>query len=228
MSSRFGLLGRDVAALLPARRHVSGIADFSETGRAVWELAVTHLHVRDNDVHTAYAYGIAKSLVPPVVGARAEIALPAVILHDTGWSKVPEGQILEAIAPNPLHPELVRVHEIEGAAVAPDILGQLGRDAAEIDDITAIVDGHDSRTAALDPSDAVVKDADKLWRLTPHGLATVQKWFGLSPEEALRMVAARTHDRLYAEPARVMVRAFAALASIDITPERRNLDSVHI
>lgn len=40
--------------------------------------------------------------------------------------------------------------------------------------------------------------------LTPHGLATVQRWLGLGSDRAPRPTAARTQERLCAEPARAM------------------------
>lgn len=220
-----GLLGRDVSAFVPESADVLGLIEMAPAEQDVWDRAVQHLHVRDNDVHTTYAFGIAKALLELVDGARAEIVLPAILLHDTGWSRVPEDQVLEAIAPRPRHPELVRVHEAEGARIARAVLEDLGRDPAVVDEVVDIVAGHDSRPEAMSPSDAVVKDADKLWRLTPHGLATVQRWFGLCPDQALRLVGARTHAYLHTEPARAMARALAAIASIDHSPQRRALDA---
>ncbi|MFE3291020.1 HD domain-containing protein [Rhodococcus sp. NPDC059234] len=218
----FGLLDRDVSEFVPAQ--VPGLIAMAPAEQAVWDRAAAHLHVRDNDVHTVYSFGIAAALVGLVDGARAEVVLPAILLHDTGWSRVPEDQVLEAIAPQPRHPELIRVHEIEGARIARAVLEDLGRDPAVVDEVVDIVDGHDSRIEAISPSDAVVKDADKLWRLTPHGLATVQRWFGLGPDQALRLVGARTHEHLHTEPARAMARALAAIASIDLSPQRRALE----
>src|SRR3546814_5085217 len=68
-------------------------------------------------------------------------------------------------------------HEIAGARIAREILTDLDHPGEEIDEIAAIIDGHDSRAEAISIDDACVKDADKLWRITPHGLATVRKWF---------------------------------------------------
>ena len=191
----------------------------------IWRRAAPYLRVRDNDSHTLYAFGIARALVDQVPGTRHDIVLPAILLHDVGWSAVPEHLVLEAIAPRPRHPELVRVHEIEGAAIARSILGEIGTPDAAIDEIAAIIDGHDSRREATSPDDAVVKDADKLWRLTPHGLSTVSRWFGLTRTETLQLVGSRTHDHLCTEPARVMARAFAAIASTDVSPQLRELSS---
>ena len=41
-----------------------------------------------------------------------------------------------------------------------------------------IIDGHDTRKHALSLEDALMKDADKLWRFSRHGVATIGGWFG--------------------------------------------------
>ncbi|MFD1505744.1 HD domain-containing protein [Georgenia yuyongxinii] len=191
----------------------------TERDRALWEWAAGYLHVRDNDAHTLYSYGLATALVARTPSARPEIVLPAILLHDTGWSTVPEEDILEAIAPQARRPELVRAHEIAGARIAREVLSELGHDEADVEEIVEIIDGHDSRAEALSVNDACVKDADKLWRITPHGLATVQRWFGLDADEALRIVSARTHEHLHTEAGRAMAGAMGALASIELTAE---------
>jgi HD superfamily phosphodiesterase len=217
--SRTSQLGRDVSHLVPARDEVPGMVALTERDQAVWERAASHLHVRDNDVHTLYSYGLATALVAQVPGARPEIVLPAILLHDTGWSTVPEEDVLEAIAPQGRHRELIRAHELAGARIASEILTDLGHDPAAVAEIATIIDGHDSRTEALSVNDACVKDADKLWRITPHGLATVQRWFGLDADEALRIVSARTHEHLHTDAGRAMAAALGALAAMRIGPE---------
>ena len=99
----------------------------------------------------------------------------------------------------------------------------LGRDPLVVRRIVDIIDGHDSRQTSLSPEDAVVKDADKLWRVTPHGIVIVCGWFGLTREESLRITSARVQDSLFTEPARAMARGFAAIGSIDVAPEREGL-----
>ncbi len=56
--------------------------------------------------------------------------------------------------------------------IGTDILRQLD---LGLDDtaILAIIDGHDTTKAARSPKMPIVKDADKLWRFTPHGVATI-------------------------------------------------------
>ncbi|HET9079612.1 MAG TPA: HD domain-containing protein [Trebonia sp.] len=218
------MLGRDISHLIPPADGVPGIVAMPGRDQEVWERAVGHLHVRDNDVHTIYAYGLATALLSEVPEARADIVLPAIILHDTGWSAVPEAQVLEAIAPAPRHPELVPVHEAEGARIASEILADLRFPEADAAEIAGIVDGHDTRMSALSASDACVKDADKLWRLTPHGLSTVQRWFGLNAGQALRLVSVRTHDHLCTDAGRAMARVLAAVASVNLAPQRLALN----
>lgn len=213
-------LGRDVSARIPPADAVTGVLALAPEDRAVWERAVPYLGVRANDGHTIYAYGIARALVDLHPEANPGVVLPAIILHDTGWSQVDPDEVLQAIAPGGSRPDLVLRHEKEGARIATEILTELGRPDEVIAQIVTIVDGHDSRLTALSLDDALVKDADKLWRLTPHGVDTVMEWFGLTRDEAHRLIASRVHDHLFTDAARTIARGLAAVASIDVTPER--------
>ncbi len=217
-------LGTDVTGFLPDPASVPGTAGFRPEDEPVWRLAVENLHVRSNDVHTAYSYGLATALCDLHPEADRDIVLPAIILHDTGWSKVPEAEVLEAIRPGGGRKDLVIAHEKAGAAIAADILGELGHAPAKIDAIVAIIDGHDSRLTSLSLEDSLVKDADKLWRLTPHGVDTVMDWFGLTRRQAHILIGSRVHDHLFTDAARTIARALAAIATIDSTPQRIALD----
>lgn len=213
-------LGYDVTTHVPPAGDVVGLVALPSEHAAVWERAVPYLRVRDNDGHTIYAYGIARALVDLHPDADPDVVLPAVLLHDTGWSQVEEDEILAAIAPGGGRPDLVLVHEKEGARIAAEILGAVGWDAARTQRILDIIDGHDSRREALFLDDALMKDADKLWRLTPHGVDTVMNWFGLTREEAHRLIASRVHGHLLTDAGRTMARVLAAVASIDTAPQR--------
>lgn len=214
---------RDVRAFIPAAAEVPGYLTMPAAHAAIWELAKAHLAVRNNDSHTLYAYGLARALVERVEGADPDVVLPAILLHDTGWSTVPDDQILDAIAPGGGRPDLVRHHELEGARIATQILTTLGHPQPVIDEVVAIIDGHDSRREAISLNDACVKDADKLWRVTPHALTIVQQWFGLDHDEALRICSARVQPYLLTDAGRAMGLALAAVASIDQVPQRAGL-----
>lgn len=213
-------VAHDVTDRIPPAADVAGVFALSEGEREIWSHAKAHLDVRNNDVHSLYAYGIARQLLPLVPGADPAVVLPAILLHDTGWSCVPRELVLSAIAPGGGRPDLVRTHEIEGARIAAEVLTGVGYPPELIELVTAIVDGHDSRLEALSADDAVVKDADKIWRLTPHGITTVMGWFGLTHEQAHRLCGYRVHDHLITEAGRIMAAGFAAVASIDDDPER--------
>ncbi|WP_323101380.1 HD domain-containing protein [Intrasporangium sp. YIM S08009] len=186
----------------------------------IWHRAAPYLAVRDNDVHTLYAHGLARALLGHHPEADPEVVLPAILLHDTGWSQVPEPEVLAAIAPGAGNPETVLRHEKEGARIAMAILADVGHDASRAARVVEIVDGHDSRREALSVEDAIVKDADKLWRLTPHGVDTVMDWFGLTRAQAHRLIDARVHDHLFTDAARTMARALSAVAGADTLPQR--------
>jgi HD superfamily phosphodiesterase len=213
-------LGHDVTGRLPDPSDVTGLVALPPGHDAIWQRAEPHLKVRSNDGHTIYAYGLARALVDLHPEADPEIVLPAILLHDIGWSQVAEIDILSAIAPGGGRPDLVLLHEKEGARIAREVLEEVGHDAERTAAIVAIIDGHDSRREAISLDDALMKDADKLWRLTPHGIDTVMDWFGLTRPQAHRLIASRVHDHLLTDAGRTMAQAFGAVASIDSVPQR--------
>lgn len=220
-SSRTNYLGRDVTGKLPDPSDVPGLIELNERDEAIWALAKDFLTTRDNDAHSLYAYGIAQALLSQIPEAKENIVLPAILLHDTGWSTVDEVENLEAIAPDRdgSKQHLVFQHEKEGARIAREILEQVGVPEEDIVEITTIIDGHDTRLTALSINDAVVKDADKVWRVTPHGLRVVMDWFGLDEEQSLRLCAFRAYNELFTDQAKAMSRALVSLACINLTPE---------
>ena len=151
----------------------------------IWQAARPYLQTRSNDRHTRYCYVFAQQLLKLHPDADAEIVLPTLLLHDVGWSTVPEDKQLLSFGPNMRYPELRRQHETEGVRIATEILSELGYDSTQIKPITAIINGHDTRKESLSLNDSLVKDADKLWRYTPFGLETVGGWFGYTTREQL-------------------------------------------
>ena len=219
-------LGRDV---VPAIGPDVGLHDVRPEDRAVWDRALPHLRHRDNDVHTIYAYGLARALLDAHPEADPDVVLPGIILHDSGWSRVPIEQIMAALAPGTWASSeesfaTVRIHEVEGARIAREILGDLDVPPGKIDTICAIIDGHDTRKEALSLEDAIVKDADRLWRITPRGIDVVMDWFGLTREASLALNASRVHGHLFTDEARSMGRALGAIGWVDTSPQRRALD----
>jgi hypothetical protein len=114
----------------------------------IYEKARPYLDTRENDVHVSISYTFARLL----------------------WKMVPEERHLNAFGPRVKDKESRRIHEVEGARIAKEVLDSLNYGEEQTRKILSIIDGHDTRREALSLNDALVKDADKLWRCTPTGV----------------------------------------------------------
>lgn len=137
--------------------------------RDIFQSALPFLETRQNKIHTFIVYQYAQALLKKEAG-KVDIVLPACILHDVGWSAVPEEDQLKAFGPVIEDNGLRRKHEIEGVGIAKKILFALNYEKNLIYKILNIIDGHDTTQQAKSPEDAIVKDADKLWRYSEIGL----------------------------------------------------------
>ena len=72
--------------------------------KRIWELAQPYLDTRKNDTHTAIATAFAFRLLE-MEGGDEDIVIPAILLHDVGWKKVPEDVQLKAFGPHATRPE---------------------------------------------------------------------------------------------------------------------------
>jgi hypothetical protein len=176
---------------------------------AIWRAARPWLDVRSNDEHTLISWRLGRALLASIPGAEEDVVLPAILLHDTGWKKMPQEKLARAIGPKPEFPELQRDHEIASVEIGADILSRLGLGLRDVE-ILAIVDGHDTTKQARSINDAVMKDADKLWRFTPHGVHTIGGWFGSSTQEVLALLEDFVSPSLLTPEARVVAGAFLA------------------
>jgi len=159
-----------------------------EADLPIWLAARPWLDVRSNDEHTLISYRLGQALLRVYPDVDPSVVLPAILMHDVGWKKFPPEQLAHAVGPNPKYPELQRAHEIEGVKIAGEAFERLAIPWLPTDRILAIIDGHDTRKTAISREDAVMKDADKLWRFTGHGVATISGWYGMSARETLAML----------------------------------------
>ena len=226
--SPINLLGRKVSHLIPAFDDVPGMISMGERDTLIWQLAQPYLRTRDNDAHTLYSYGIARQLLRRLPEAHEHIVLPAIILHDTGWSTVDEYDAFQAIAPDRdgSYSWAVFQHEKEGARIAREILTEAGSPATDIDEICEIIDGHDTRLTALSLNDKLVKDSDKVWRVSPHGIDVAMPRFGLDREESVRINGYRAYDDLFTDEAKSMSLALMAVECMDLSPQMYKLRSI--
>lgn len=176
----------------------------------IWRFARPFLDVRSNDEHTLHSHRIAMALLRWHPQADASVVLPAILMHDMGWKCVPQDKMLLAFGPNAKYPEIQRLHEIEGARIAREILARPGLDHLNAFEIVAIIEGHDTRREAISLNDALVKDADKLWRFTPHGISKITVWFDLDKSGAVDMLRSFVVPALLTDIGRHMADAYLA------------------
>ena len=150
----------------------------------IWQLAKPFLDTRHNEVHSEISTQLAFGLLKREGGDEA-VVIPAIMLHDVGWKKVPPELHLKAFGPGATIPELNRLHEVEGVKIARSILETISYHPERTKQILKIIDGHDSRQTAISINDMIVKDADKLWRYTRSGFFIDVKRFGETSQEAI-------------------------------------------
>ncbi len=186
----------------------------------VWLAAKGYLRTRKNDVHVPIAYHCAERLLQHHPEADAEVVLLAILLHDTGWAEIDEQEIREkAFGPDMkqvLQSDIRRRHELIGARLAREVLTAQGYRQSTIDEVTLIIDGHDSRSHALSLNDQLVKDADKSWRFTTTGIAVACDWHKFTPARYVQYLEQDVRPSLFTDAAR-------ALADAELTASRQAL-----
>lgn len=137
----------------------------------LFRLAEPYLKVRDDFLHTRIAHEYAVYLLEREAG-DPKIVEPAVILHDVGWSQLKPEEIKIAFgvhAKGEKATQLNRIHEVEGARIAVEILAKLDYDRSASDEIARIIERHDSGKNPQTIEEKLVKDADRLWRVSKIG-----------------------------------------------------------
>jgi len=139
--------------------------------RELFRRAEPYLKVRGDIHHTRIAHEYALLFLEKEDGNKM-IVEPAVILHDVGWSRLKSEEIKVAygvMASGENAAKLNRIHEVEGAIIAQEILEEIGYDHSLIEGITQIIQRHDSGKNPETIEERIVKDADKLWRFSKVG-----------------------------------------------------------
>jgi len=173
------------------------------------ETATPYLMVMNNDVHTKEVVRFALELLRSTDGER-DVVIPAAILHDVGWSQMPENLSIQ-VRTSKGDPEKIKIHEEKGALIAKQLIKQVMPDSVHIEEIVTIIQGHDTRAHAVSLNDKIVKDADKLaryaktyfiypgWkqRLGKNAFDVLERgikeWFFL--EKSKKIAKAKLHER---------------------------------
>lgn len=161
------------------------IEDWSGFINRLFEDAESYLSVRGDMPHAKISHGYAIVLMREEGGDKT-IVEPAIILHDVGWSQLERQAIKGAYGVRAKGAEsrnLNRIHEEAGEVIAREILEGYFYDSALIEAIASIIRTHDSGKEARSIEEAVVKDADKLWRFSETGFSIETARQGITPME---------------------------------------------
>ncbi|GAA2127066.1 HD domain-containing protein [Arthrobacter humicola] len=178
----------------------------------LWRAVVHETRTRGNDIHLPISLAFAERLCRAYPDADAELVRVATLLHDTGWAHVDESRIIsEGFAGDWRKAAIRYEHEKQGCDVARRVLPGLGYSAEFVERVCDIIDGHDTRPAAHSLEDALMRDADRLWRFDHAGIALASSWFGMDPatytdrlatEIVPELITQAAHDMAVADLAR--------------------------
>ena len=171
----------------------------------IFERAKPFLRTRKNVIHTKIALQYALKLLKEETGDD-KIVIPGILLHDVGWKMVPEPLQLTAFGPNASNPELVRMHELEGAKIARNILEQLHYSPKKVKEICDIVRGHDSRKRPISRNDLLVKDSDKLFRYSRKGISLYSDIFQITEKTYIRYLEGKIDQWFFLPTSRKLAR----------------------
>jgi len=156
----------------------------SDQERQLWTATLKYLERgRPGDVeHTRRVVAYGKTLLAKEPG-NPRVVVPALIIHDTGWSKVDFSDFVDAPAVDKKDTASVKLHMHHGADIAREILEAVGWDPTTTQQIADIIAVHDApeKIRALHNLDAaLVFEAD--W-LDKYGQASQKRYFEIFSDE---------------------------------------------
>lgn len=174
----------------------------------IWKAVVVETRTRSNDIHLPVSLAYAERLCDAFPDADRLLVRVAIQLHDIGWGRVDEDRILaEGFTGDWRKAEIRFEHERQGCLVAREVLPGLGYDESFVEDVCAIIDGHDTRPVAYSLEDAMVRDADRLWRFDHAGIALASGWFRMDPATYTDRLETEIVPELITDPGLAMATA---------------------
>ena len=104
--------------------------------------------------------------------ADPNVVIPAIILHDIGWSQLSEEErtlLFDVNVSKQKKLEMRIKHQEEGIRLAKKILEEIEYPIILHPHILEIISQHDTRKGFFSPEDGITRDADKLWRCSSIG-----------------------------------------------------------
>ena len=130
--------------------------------------------------HTLRTIEYARALLKDEAG-EADIVIPALYLHDTGWSALDYQDFIDAPPSKKKETRSLKRHMREGARIADGVLRDLNYASEKRTRIVAIIAVHDVPEQILslnDPSAILVMEADRMDRYGRHSLKRYVDMFG--------------------------------------------------
>ncbi len=176
----------------------------------IWEAALPYQDQRDDDGHARTALKYAKQLLE-LEGGDEDIVLPAIILHDIGYSQLPRPRrmmIFSKHATPYQRDTIVHEHQTESVILGKKILEKLNYPADLIPKILEIISQHDSRKGFISKEDGLMRDADKLWRFSGESFSLGKNRPAADTEERCKRLEKdlENPDFIYAESAKRIAR----------------------
>lgn len=185
----------------------------------VLQKAAPYLAVRADMDHARVSHNYAKLLLA-TEGGDHRVVEPAIILHDVGWSALKPEEILAAFGVRSSGAEaqrLNRIHEIQGAEIAGSILRELGYATDLTKTITIIISRHDSGQNPESLEEKIVKDSDKLWRVSKIGLwQELERQGGVGAQEYWDFVGQRVPGWFFTATGLAQARVELAERALEI------------
>ncbi|RTZ99347.1 MAG: metal-dependent phosphohydrolase [Deltaproteobacteria bacterium] len=130
--------------------------------------------------HTRRTIEYARALLQDEAG-EADIVIPALYLHDTGWSAIDYQDFIDATPARKKETRSLGLHMKEGARIADGILRDLRYAPAQRSRIVSIIAVHDEPENILalnDLSATLVMEADRLDRYGRRSVKRYEDMFG--------------------------------------------------
>lgn len=163
--------------MVTRKKMMNSKAISSDQERQIWAASLKYLERgRPGDVeHTRRVVAYGKALLAKESG-NPRVVVPALIIHDTGWSKVNFSDFVDAPAVDKKDTASVRLHMHHGADIAREVLEAVGWDPSVTQQIADIIAVHDDpeEIVALHNLDAtLIFEAD--W-LDKYGEASQRRY----------------------------------------------------
>jgi len=144
-----------------------------EIFKVIWGRALAYQDQRNDHGHAEVTLRYAQQLLTIEQGDE-NVVIPAIILHDVGWSELPDRDKFLAFDHQATAEDKRAArfrHQERGVKIAQQILQAVDYPKQWREEILEIISQHDTRQGFFSANDGLVRDADRLWRFSQVGFA---------------------------------------------------------